>query len=500
MSVPVTRTDKTIAIVGAGPGGLTAAMILARRGYRVRVFEKDVQVGGRNAALRAGDFTFDTGPTFLMVPQILDEVFELAGARVQDHLELRRLDPLYRLQFGDRSEFLPSADHDETVRRIDALFPGEGAGYRRYLDHERRKIDAVFPCLRVPYDKPWHYLRLRLLKALPKLDLNKSVYDCVAQFFRHEHLRISFTFQAKYLGMSPWECPGTFSILSAFEHLFGIYHPIGGLFRISESMADVARGHGAEIHTASPVRRVLSRNGRATGLELASGERVDADAVVLGADFGYAMTQLLDAPDRGRFTDENVRQREYSCSTFMLYLGIDGGWDAAHHNIFFSDDYRSYVRDIGTGRLSRDPSFYVQNASVTDPTLAPTGSSTLYVLVPVPNNTSGMAWNADETAAFRETVLSKLESRTGLHGLCGRIREERIITPRDWESRANVYHGAVFNLAHTINQMLYFRPHNKFSELDRCYLVGGGTHPGSGLPTIYESGRIAADLILRDIH
>jgi phytoene desaturase len=474
-------------------------MILARRGYRVRVFEKEAHVGGRNAALRAGPYTFDTGPTFLMVPQVLDEVFALAGAHVRDHLDLKRLDPLYRLQFSDGKEFRPAVDHDETARRIDELSPGEGAAYYRYLSYESRKIDAVFPCLRVPYDKPWHYLRLRLFKALPRIDLHKSVYGCVARFFKNEDLRIAFTFQAKYLGMSPWACPGVFSILSGFEHLHGIFHPIGGLFRVSEAMANIARGHGATITLSAPVRRVIVHNGRARGVELESGERVEADAVVLNADFAYAMTHLVDPRDRRRYTDDNLRRRAYSCSTFMLYLGVDGRWDAPHHNIFFSNDYHRFVGDIGAGRLSDDPSFYVQNASVTDPTLAPPGKSTLYVLVPVPNNSSGIAWTADQVAAMRDRVLAQFARRAGIPDLHRRIEVERIITPRDWEAKANVYNGAVFNLAHTLGQMLYLRPHNRLEEFDGCYLVGGGTHPGSGLPTIYESGRIAADLICRDV-
>lgn len=183
----------------------------------------------------------------------------------------------------------------------------------------------------------------------------------------------------------------------------------------------------------------------------------------------------------------------------MLYLGIDGRWDAPHHNIFFSRDYRQFIGDVAGGRVSQDPSMYVQNASVTDPTLAPAGKSTLYALVPMPNNTAGIAWTADQVAAMRDQVLTMLEQRGGMPDIRRRIEVERVMTPQDWESRTNVYHGAVFNLAHTLDQMLYLRPHNRFQEFGRCYLVGGGTHPGSGLPTIYESGRIAADLVSRDI-
>lgn len=486
-----------IAVVGAGPGGLTAAMILAKRGFDVHVYERFDRVGGRNASLTLGEYTFDTGPTFLMMPQILEEVFSLAGRDVHTYLQLRKLDPLYRLRFEGGRDFLPSADHDETVRRIEAMFPGDGEGYRRFLKEEGVKLDRLLPCLRVPYDRWYHNLRPRMIRALPYFDVHKSVYDCVSRYFTHEELRVSMTFQAKYLGMSPWESPGAFTILSLIEHKFGIFHPIGGLFKISEAMADVVREHGGTIHLNSPVKRLIVEKGKARGIELENGEQERFDSLVMNADFAYAMSSLTEEKDRRKYSDDSLAKKKYSCSTFMLYLGVGKTYDVPHHNIVFSNDYRKNVDDIvKRGVLSDDPSFYIQNASVTDPTLAPEGKSSLYVLVPVPDASADVDW-AQQGPAFRDRVIDAIKRKTELTDIDSHIEQEKIITPADWKSQYNVYRGAVFNLAHVTNQMLYLRPRNEFESIGNIYLAGGGTHPGSGLPTIMESGRISADLITR---
>ncbi len=488
---------KKVVIVGAGPGGLTAAMILASHGYAVEVYEKQARVGGRNAALQFDGFTFDVGPTFLMMKFILEEVFELAGRKLEDYLDVRAIDPLYQLIFTDGARFLPTQDRARMREQLDTLFPGNYQGYLRFLEYEREKFARIAPCLQVPYMSLTDYASRRILRALPYLDAHKSVYKHLAGYFDDERLRICFTFQAKYLGMSPWTCPGIFSIIPFIEHSGGIHHPIGGLNQISEAMAKVVREHGGTIHLQTPVQQVLVSGGRATGLLLENGQAVPADHVVLNADFGHAVNHLLPRPALRRWTPEALERKSLSCSIFMLYLGVDTRYDLAHHNIFFAEDYRKNVTEITEDNvLSEDPSFYVQNACVTDPTLAPEGSSTLYVLVPVPNTRARVDWSS-EAPRFREKLLGLLERRAGLAGLREHIVAERMVTPDDWERKVSVYRGATFNLAHGIDQMLYFRPHNEFEDVGGCYLVGGGTHPGSGLPTIYESGRISAGLILK---
>ena len=490
---------KRVVIVGAGPGGLTAGMLLASKGYDVQLYEKDSAVGGRNQALRLCPYTFDTVPTFLMMKFILDEVFELAGRDVHDYLDIRSIDPLYRLEFsGSGKTFFPTHDRAKMTAQIEQLFPGNSKGLERYMAYEAGKFDKIVPCLQVPYASPLDYARPRFLGALPVIDAHFDLFKHLGRYFDDDDLKTSFTFQAKYLGMSPWECPATFSIISYIEHSGGIFHTIGGLNQISHAMARVIEEEGGQIHLDAPVKQVIVRGGQAAGVELEGGEQVFADYVVLNADFAHAMCKLVPGARLRRWTPQKLEGKSFSCSTFMLYLGIDKVYDEVpHHNIIFASDYRRNIDEITRSmKLSEEPSIYIQNASVTDPTLAPEGHSTIYILVPIANNRSGIDWAAVKDR-YRDKVLELAETRGKLTDLRQHIVEERVITPADWESDYNVYRGAVFNLGHTLTQMLYFRPHNAFEELDRCYLVGGGTHPGSGLPTIYESGRISAGLIIK---
>jgi len=488
---------KKVAIIGAGPGGLTAAMLLSSRGYDVQVFEKQPYVGGRNSAIELGDYTFDLGPTFLMMNFILEEVFELAGQNITDWLDIRRIEPMYRLSYGDGKELYPTGDRAQMIDELERVFPGSSKGYERYLDYEAKKFDHVVPCLRIPYGSPRHLLRKTLVKAAPWVDVHRSLFDHLGRYFKDDDLKMAFTFQAKYLGMSPWECPGLFSIISYLENAMGIYHPIGGLHQISHAMAKVIDKLGGTIHLDTPIDHVVVRNGTAVGVKLADGDEVSADHVVVNADFGHAVTHLFPPGVIRKWTPETLRKKGFSCSTFMLYMGVDRTYpDIPHHSIIFSPDYKGNVDEISHSlKLSERPSVYVQNASVTDPKLAPEGHSTIYVLVPVANNRSGIDWEA-EKERYRDKVLDIIETRGGYTDLRKHIVTETMITPTQFETDKFVHEGAVFNLAHNMSQMLLWRPHNEFEEVANCYLVGGGTHPGSGLPTIYESARISTGLIL----
>lgn len=488
--------QKHVAIIGAGPGGLTAAMILAKRGFKVSVFEAQNRVGGRNGAFQLGPYTFDIGPTFLMLKPILDEVFEEAGADCDKLMEMRKLEPMYRLQFEDR--FIEPVNGEEKMEgEIARAFPGMEGSYAGFFEREKKRFDALYPCLQKSYHSWRSFLSPHLIKAVPHLAPGKSLYDIMVKNFREEKLALSFTFQAKYLGMSPWECPGMFAIIPYIEHAFGIYHPIGGLSRISDTMADTARANGAEIRLNAPVKQILVHNGSARGVKLESGEQIEADEVIVNADFAYAASTLFASGVLKKYSPARLEKKKFSCSTFMLYLGLDKQYNLPHHTIFFAKDYRKNVDDIFHLREpDGDLSVYVRNASVTDPTLAPEGHSAVYVLVPMPNLRADIDWE-QKKAAFRETVLDIMEQRGGMENLRGHIVVEKVMTPAGWRDDLNVYAGATFNLAHSWDQMIHLRPRNKFEEVDNCYLTGGGTHPGSGLPTIYESGRIAANLISR---
>ncbi|MFC1608125.1 phytoene desaturase family protein [Candidatus Latescibacterota bacterium] len=484
---------KHVIVVGAGPGGLTSAMILAHRGFDVTIFEKAPVVGGRNAPLTIGDFTFDTGPTFLMMSYILKEMFEETGRNIEDYLKFTSLDPLYRLKFED-FEFSPSPDADKTREQIFRLFPGNEAGFSKFLKRERARYEHLFPCLQKDYHSYKAYLDPIFIKALPHLGLGKSIFDNLASYFTPDDLKICFTFQSKYLGMSPWDCPALFTMLPFIEYEYGIYHVEGGLNAISLAMAKVVKEEGGKINTNTAVKRIIVENRKACGVKLENGEKITCDDVFINADFGYAASELFEPGLMKKYTDNKLKNMRFSCSTFMLYLAVDRKYDnLPHHSILFAQDYKKNVEQITkTLALPEDPSIYIQNASVTDSTLAPEGHSTIYILVPMMNTTSAEPWE-DIVSSYREKVIDLADKRGGFTGLADHIVGEKIITPRNWESDYNIFNGATFNLAHNFSQLLSLRPKNRFEEFAHCYLVGGGTHPGSGLPTIYESGRISSN-------
>ncbi|OPL18299.1 MAG: phytoene desaturase [Candidatus Aegiribacteria sp. MLS_C] len=492
--------SRKIAVIGAGPGGLTAAMLLAHRGYSVRVFEKEDRPGGRSASVTGEGFTFDTGPTFLMMTFILREMFQAVGRDLDDYCRVVPLDPMYRLNFRDVN-FEPSRDNDVTRQRIADTFPGEEAGFDRFLKRESRRYRYMYPCLQKPYGTIFSMGSPQLLRAAPHLSAGKSLFRVLGDYFSDENLRISFTFQAKYLGMSPWNCPGLYAMIPYIEHRFGIDHVEGGLSRISDAMARVIEEEGGKMLYSTPVRKVMTdAGGTARGIELEDGTREEFDAVVVNADFGYAATNLFEPGTVRKWNASRLQRSNYSCSTFMLYLGLEGTWEEPHHQIILANDYKKNINEImGEKVLSNDISVYVRNATLTDGTLAPEGKTALYVLVPVPNTRAPIDWTTGLVSEFRGRVLERIAERTSMKDLEERILFEKVVTPFDWRDSYRIMYGATFNLGHNIMQMLYFRPHNRFEEVRRCYIVGGGTHPGSGLPTIYESARISSGLIARDL-
>ncbi|ANU22137.1 phytoene desaturase family protein [Planococcus donghaensis] len=482
-------------VIGAGPGGLAAAMLLASRGYKVDVYEKQPWIGGRNAELRLGDFTFDTGPTFLSMLHLVEELFEVTGRNLKDYMNAVELDPMYELVFEDEN-LIMTRNNQEMKKQINEKFKGDGDGYERFMKETAKKLEALSPMLQSKMDSYFDMVHPKVLKALPELEINKTLYDVLSRYFKDERLKMAFAFQSKYLGMSPWECPGAFSILSYMEHAYGIFHPIGGVNQLSHAMAKVVEELGGKIHTSTGVKKLWIENRKVKGVDLENGKREKADQVIINGDFAHVMNNLVEPGILKKYTPEKLAKKKYSCSTFMLYLGLDKKYDLSHHTIIFAKDYKKNVEEMTKSRiLSADPSIYVQNASVTDPTLAPEGKSALYILAPVPNNFSDIGWE-NEQQAFRELVLDTIEEKSEFKNLRDHIEVEKMLTPMGWQEDYSVYQGATFNLGHQLTQMMVFRPHNKFEELSNCWLVGGGTHPGSGLPTILESARITTNGIL----
>ena len=490
-------TDPRVLIIGAGPEGLAAALLLAQAGLRVKIIERMPRVGGRCSAIEAQGFRFDLGPTFFLYPLVLQRIFRLIGRDLADEVEMVRLDPQYRLVFGQGGEMRCTADIERMEAEIRGIAPADVASLQRYLTDNRDKLERFRPCLESPFLSWRSLLSWNLLKLLPLLRPWKSLDSELSRYFSDPRVRLAFSFQSKYLGMSPFNCPSLFSILSFLEYEHGVHHPIGGCSAVSEAMARVAKEMGVEISLSEEVSQVLFEGTKAVGVKTTLGEH-RCDALVINADFANAMSKLVPDHLRHRWSDKKIAGKKYSCSTFMMYLGIEGRHDDLdHHTIYTSKDYIGNLADIEKRHLlSQDPSFYVQNACVTDPSLAPDGKSTLYVLSPVTHQHANVDWSV-EKHAFRRRLLQQLR-KVGIDDIEKRIVYEKIITPADWQNQYQVYRGATFSLAHNLGQMLHLRPRNRFEDLESVYLVGGGTHPGSGLPVIYESARISSRLLLQD--
>jgi phytoene desaturase len=488
--------SKKVIIIGAGPGGLATAIQLAAAGVRVKILERLPIIGGRTSTIEVDGYRFDLGPTFFLYPRVLDEIFRSAGTTLRDEVEMVRLDPQYRISFGAGGQLDCSPNIPDMERQISALSPADAPNFKEFLKENRTKLALMEPCLETPFHGWKDVFNRRLLQLLPWVRPHQSVDDYLKRFFKDDRVRLAFCFQSKYLGMSPFRCPSLFSILSFLEYEHGVWHPIGGCGAVTQAMADVAERLGVEIRLNEPVEEILFAGRRAVGARTNSGTH-HADAVVVNADFARAMERMIPNHLRRRWTNEKLAKKKYSCSTFMMYLGVEGEFNLPHHTIHIAKNYEQNLDDIENRHvLSRDSSIYVQNACVTDPTLAPKGHSALYVLAPVTHEHPNVDWR-QERDRFRAHALQQM-AKIGYSDIEPRIRYERVITPADWDHTYEIYRGATFNLAHSLDQMLHLRPHNRFEDVDGVYLVGGGTHPGSGLPVIFESARISSKLVLED--
>lgn len=489
--------DRKIVIIGAGPGGLASAMLLARAGFEVTVLERRDRVGGRTSRIEQDGFVFDMGPTFFLYPEVLEAIFSACGRSLDKEIELLKLDPHYRLVFGEGGEIDVTPDIQRMKAEIARLSWRDASRLDDYLSDNRAKLKAFKPVLEQSFSSLRDVMRLPLMELLPLIRPWSSVDADLRRFFEDPRVRLAFTFQSKYLGMSPFKCPSLFTILSFLEYEYGVFHPRGGCWAVMEAMARVARELGVDIRLSEPVEEIVFARRRPVAVRTPEAE-YPCDALTINADFAHAMTNLVPDGLRKRWTDRKIARKRYSCSTYMMYLGLEGTCDhLQHHTIHLAEDYKSNLADIESRhRLSKEPSFYVCNPAVTDPSMAPARHSSLYVLVPVTHQHPNVDW-AQERTRFRETTLRQL-AKIGVEDVERRIRFEKVVTPSDWQSQLHVYKGATFNLAHSWDQMLHLRPHNRFEDLDGVYLVGGGTHPGSGLPVIFESARITTALMADD--
>lgn len=490
-----------ILIVGAGPGGLATAMRLAAQGHRVDVYEAEHTVGGRMRGFSDGDYHFDTGPTILQVPRVYDELFAACGLRREDYVEFLRVSPNTRIRFWDNSHLDLTSDTADFKRQLAAIRPDLPAAFDRwYTDHIAKNRAGYGPYLGSPVRPPLGYMRPAELAAAMTFRPWETLYDHYWRYFREERVAYALAYQAKYLGMHPRHCSSIFSLVTWLEFAEGIWHPKGGFRALAQALARAASDLGVQFHMGKPVRTTIVENGKAKGIELESGARVLADAVVINADFGYGMRTLVPPEARGSYTEGRMRRLSFSCSTFMMYLGVDKRYDdLPHHQLYLSSNLRrtehAYASDAVLDETA--PSFYVCNPSILDPSSAPEGHSTLFVLVPVPNTSHAIDWEA-KRQSYRDLIISRLGT-LGYTDVADHIVSERVYTAETWRDDYRVHLGAVFNLTHGWGQLGPLRPHIRSDGARNLYWIGGAVHPGSGLMTILEAAKSATHFIGSDL-
>lgn len=491
-------------VIGAGLGGLSAAIHLARDGWRVTVLEKNARCGGRMNRIEEEGFRIDTGPTLLMIPEVIQGIFAACGRDMRDYLELRRLDPAYRVRFPDGSHLEMQGSVEAMQAEAARLAPEDAAQIpAMFAAMQRQYENARYNFIEQPFNGVGSLLRPRTLRGLAKALPLTSVYNFVARYVRDERLRQAFTFQTLYLGISPLDCPSIYALLPYIEMEFGVWFPMGGMMAVADALERLLREMGGEIYTETTVKRIMTEGHRVCGaltdsFQGAQDRFVEADVVVANVDTPTAYARLLPASLRRKHTDDRLAAREYGCSAHLLYLGVrDLEGDFRHHEVLLPQDFSATLGDITKRKtVPKDPALYVCIPTRTDPALAPAGHDVVYVLTPCPHLGGSVDWEM-EGPRLREKALEKLE-RAGLRGLRQKIVFERQFTPVDFEQQYGCYQGSAFGLSPLFMQSSYFRPQMRSEEIQGLYFTGAGTHPGGGVPIVLTSGRLAAETIRAD--
>lgn len=487
------KDDHPIVVVGAGLGGLAAALHLSAAGRRVIIFEKNERVGGKLNIIQESGYCFDIGPSLLTMPWVLRETLAVAGTSLEDELVLLPVEPACRYYWPDATRFEMWESLPRLLDAIQRLEPADVGGFLRFMAYTSQIYDvAAEPFMLRPFNNLRELITPALVSSSLAIDPLRTVDQAVSSFFKSPYLRQLFNRYATYNGSSPYRAPATFNIIPFVEISQGAWYVRGGMYAIAQALERSARKLGVEIHTNSPVTNIRSAQGRANSVVLANGEHIQAAALIVNADPRYAYSQLIEG---GEATARRLNKLELSCSGFILLLGISRQYEVlAQHTIFFSQDYpREFEAIFDRGVPAPDPTIYVNVTSQTDSQHAPPGHMNLFVLVNAPAHTGRINWQR-EAEGYADLIIRKLE-RMGLTGLSAHIDYRHIITPAELQERYNAPGGAIYGLASNSPWTAFLRPPIRARDHKGLYFVGGGTHPGGGIPLVLLSGRAVALMV-----
>ncbi|MEM9745033.1 MAG: phytoene desaturase [Pseudomonadota bacterium] len=484
----------TAVVIGSGFGGLAAAVRLGARGYRVIVCEQLDAPGGRAYVYRQDGFTFDAGPTIVTAPFLLEELWALAGRRLEDDVTLKSLDPYYRIRFDDGTHFDYHGD-PQAMRQQIAKFSAEDLeGYDRFLEASAKLYKLGFDeLLHVSFESLW-----TMIKALPAListQFYRSVYSMVASYIKHPKLRQVFSFHPLLIGGNPKSATAIYALIAHLERTHGVHYAMGGTGELISGLVKLIEGQGGEVRCNARVEEIVVRDGRAQGVRLASGDTIDATVVVSNADSATTYRSLVSADHRNRWTDRKLDRSRYSMSLFVWYFGTNKQYpDLPHHMILLGPRYEGLLDDIFNKKvLADDFSLYLHRPTASDPSMAPEGCEAFYVLSPVPNLDADVDWTA-QAEKYRQRIEAYLEE-TVMPGLKKSVVTSRMLTPIDFRDRLSSAAGAGFSFEPVLTQTAWFRPHNRSEDIEGLFLVGAGTHPGAGMPGVISSAKVLDDIV-----
>ncbi|MFA9396788.1 MAG: phytoene desaturase family protein [Clostridiaceae bacterium] len=492
---------KKVLILGAGIGGLSTAVRLLSEGYEVKVFEKERSVGGKINIIETEDFCFDLTASILMTPDIYKEVFKYTGKKYQDYIEFIKLEPFYRVCYSDGSSYDFSTDLTKLVEKLESISKEDSMGYIKFLSDTYKKYliaDKYF--LNKSFRYKSDFFNSTTINKAMKIKTFSTSYNYISKYIRNEKLRQFIAYQTLYVGISPYNGPNIYTLVPTISQLYGLWHIKGGMYNYIKALQKLIDELGGAIETNSNVEEILISQGKAVGLKTNKGEE-KGDIIVCNADFPYAMKELVtDKIAKGIYTDKKISKMKYSCSTFIIYLGLKKKYkNLSVHNFYINDEFKENIEGIFKGQLPTKPSLYIYCPSRMDEKMAAKSKESLNITVRVPNlYFDKIKWDEKTIKLFRRKIIDTISSIKGLEDIEENIIYESYLTPKDLQDSFNSYYGTAFGLSPTLTQTNYFRPHLKSPNIQNLYFVGSSVHPGAGASIVLISSKLVVEEILKE--